>query len=550
MPAAEIPYVVTYNGISPWGQGAGHAVPYVSLEVQEVYAAGQVGFIRSVTLNGTIPSGGVSQIDVIRNAFVSNFKAFSAPNVDMPVAIVQDITFASQNYQGKVDYTITLKDFSGYVYGVSEPVDDIQFIAEQDGSVSVSHKLSAVGIPTDNSPDTAFANARSFVWSRTGISHLTGVGTSFISESRISNMFLVSQQENINRVLGSYGITEIFKYDPLHDTTSGVFKRFTVAVDSGIGSDYVQVNVNGAYSVGSDVWASTLSTYVGASAPSELAGIANAAVPGLNPLPLSLQLDQESVSQASGTTPYARTVTAKATFDNSPSASFFDYDIEAQTDHRVKVTTINLRGTIVGSGRHVRRRYQSAFDFYNNLMGGWDSSKNYAYNACVSGVSSLGYLTFTVNPTPKSFSVVHNSGQGTISVNATFDDAPFVPGYLEFNWNIATDCGLNMFRPYASANKNGGYLVQDLSVINRTSVDLTANFAYSITGVFTPTKAAGLLVYLKSLEGTQNAFLESESYNKSSGDAVRTGFNVSYTKDGKNVDALPTDGRIFAGISV
>lgn len=539
----EVPYNVSYNGLKPWGSG----VPYVSMDVEEVFAAGQVGFIRTITLNGTVPTGQVDIITGIRTAFASNFKEFIAPNVRIPCSLVQEVSFGSQNYIGKVDYSITLKDFSGFIYGVNNPIDEVSFQEETDGSITVSRKISAVGICTDLNTETALNNAKNFVYARTGIDTLALIGTSFISTGNSGNIFLLSQQENINRLTNTYSIDETFKYDPLYNTTSGTFKRFSVDFSSGINDDYLQVSVNGTYTISKNDWNDNLLSQVNAD---ELYALATGVCSNLNSKPASFSVDTDETSQTSSSTPYAKILNVRAIYDTSPMGSYFEYDVDGSKDYKLGISEINVRGVIIGSGRHVRKKFENALSYFNNTVGGWNGTKTFLYNTAVSGATDFGYTAFPLNTTPKTRGVVFNSGQGSIVLTASFDDAPFVDGYSDFSWSVSTDCGLNVFQPFASTNLNGTYLIQDLNILNRTNVTLNGNFAYPNTGSFNLTKAKNILVLLKELEGVQNAYIESESYNNSSGDVMATGFNYSYSKDGRNLTNIPSDGKIYVGITI
>ncbi len=537
----ESGYIVTYNNQAPWGSGVGAAIPFVSLEAEEVWLAGKVGFIRTVTLNGTIATGGISQITGIRACFATNFKPFIAPNVTMSGAMVQEVSFSPQNYIGKVDYTVVLKDYSGFTLNVNDPADEVSFQDQPDGTVMVNHKVSAIGISTSGDALTAFNNAKSFVLSKTGLSTINALTTAFVNATNKSNIYVVSQQESINRATATYGITETFRYDPLRNISSGVCKRFSTEMDSGIGNDYVQVSVNGLYQVGKDVYNNALFEQV---TRTELYALANAMFGGvLNHEPISFNIDGDSVSE----TLYTRTVNARAVFDNSASSSYFDYDFEASKDFHNGITQINIKGQIIGSGKHVRRRYDSALSFFNTTVGGSAGAKSYIYGAATSGLSDLGYTAYTLNPQPKSLSINFNSGQGTISISATFDDTPFVTGYVDFVWSVSNDCGLNVFKPHSSANQNGAYLIQDLGIINRSSVNINGSFAYAPTGTFTKTDHTTVRVKLINLEGAANAFAEAEGYNMSSGDSIKTGFNTVYSKEGCGIIDFPADGKIYNG---
>ena len=541
----EVPYKVYYNGVAPWGTGYTDGVPFVSVDVEDVYNAGLAGQVRTVTLNGTIPSGGVSMISTIKDTFINNFKSFSAPNISMDTALVQEINFGAQNYFGKVDYSIVLKDWTGFAAGVSNPIDEVAYSQEADGSVTINHKLSAVGVNPNIA--TALNDAKLFVLGRTGINGtISLVNTSYISNINKSNLFLVSIQEGINRAASSYAVSEIYKYDPLRNTSNGVFKRFSLDFNSGIGEDYAQVAVNGAYSVGKDVWNTGLFAQVAAT---ELFTLASSVYSTLNSSPLSFSVEAEEITDSL----YARIINIKAVYDSNPQDAYFDYDCDASKDLRNGITQVNIKGSIMGSGRHVRRRFDSALSFYNNEMGGWDNVKGYLYRAAMSGAQDFSYTNFAYNPRPKSVSVVFNSGQGNISLSASFDDSAFVSGFSEFSYGVNCECGLNVFRPHSSANKNGSYVIQDLDILNRTSVSLNGSFVIPATGsasLGSDSVSSHILPLLMGIEGQKNAFVESESYNMSIGEAIKTGFNYNYTKDGNSLSALPINGKIFKGLMV
>ena len=541
----ETGYFITYNGLYPWGSGVnGDSTPYVSVDVEEVWSAGKLGTIRTVTLNGTLPSGGLGRIPQITNTFLNNFKPFSAPNIYMPYAVVQDVTFGTQNYIGKVDYSITLKDFSGFLLGVNNPVDEISFQTEQDGSVTASHKISALGIPTTAyNAEQAFLNAKSFVQSRTGSAPILAYDPIFAATTNRTNLFLLAQQETINRALGVYGINETWKYDPLRGTADSVFKRFSADVASGIAQDYVQVSVVGNYQTSKDIYSRALLESV---TSSELFGIASKLCEGLNPLPLSFNVDTEEITEGE----YVRSLSARASYDNSPSASWIDYETEASKNFKDGISQVNIKGQIVGNGRHVRRKFQSAMSFFTDTVGGWGGIRDYLFGLATQGATEVSYTNYPWNPIPKSISAIFNSGLGTINIQATFDDAPFASGYSDFSWGVGADCGLNVFKPAASANKNGSYLIQDLNILNRTSVNLNGNFVFPATGGFSYTNHNSILSALFALEGSTNAFVENQENNISSGEAIRTGFVYNYTKDGAALTALPIDGRIYAGTRI
>jgi hypothetical protein len=528
----ETGFTVSYNGVSPWGTGVGSFPPFVSVEISEDWTSNYQGSTRTVTLNGTIPSGGFTgTIQAIKNAFSTNFGTFSAPNVSMPSAMIEEITFDSQKFIGKTDYQIRLRDYSGCLNGILEPIDEISIEETIDGAKNISHRVSARGVfSTDSS--LAFANAKTFVLSRTGIS-------TWSSYYGAGSPILISQQESINRLEGVYSIVENYKLDTIYGNTSGIFKRFVVDLNSGIGDEYVRVDVSETIQMSKTGNISILKNFV---SQDELYRHASG-------MYLSSDLNREPVSMTIDLDETGRILTAKTSFDNSLYGSYFDFEIDTQKDYKTQITTIGIKGNIVGSGRHVRKKYEKALEFYNNTIGGFNGVASYLYTFAQSGLLNIAGSTFPLNSIPQNITVSFNSGVGVISINSSFDDAPFVSGYSQFKWSASTDCGLNIFKPFASANKNGSYLIQDFNIINRTSVNLNGTFEIPRGGT-NQTKHLNILSLLKNEEGMDKGYVEQETYSDISGESIASGFAYNYTKQGCQIGTLPTNRKIYSGVII
>jgi len=214
--------------------------PFISKSFAPLDYGNRWGMTESITLNGYIdPIDGVqTQIKQdhlganftekttgeavdFTDIFKQNFKALQVydDNVlveeyDIPSCLVEEVSFAQSKWAQKtpVKYTVKLKAYDVYyVDAVVDPSDSWQYSDNEDGSVSVTHKVSAKGIKSGTL--SAFERARVFVdkyksdsigvWP--GPSIAGGVSTGL-------KVPMLSRSENVNRMEGTYSITESFKY--------------------------------------------------------------------------------------------------------------------------------------------------------------------------------------------------------------------------------------------------------------------------------------------------------------------------------------------------
>lgn len=120
----------------------------------------------------------------------------------------------------KFEYTVTLvaKTAASGVSGVVQSSQDNWSFEEnaEYGVTTVNHNVSAVGIntATSGSPSNALINAKAFVLSRLGSSHVPSGCPIYVVPGSGSNIFEYqrSRTESVEAEGGSYEVTEIFTY--------------------------------------------------------------------------------------------------------------------------------------------------------------------------------------------------------------------------------------------------------------------------------------------------------------------------------------------------
>lgn len=224
--------------------------PFISKSYAPMDFGNRWGMTETVTLNGFVdPINGVQtqikqdqfgnsftemttgEVHSVTDIFKENFKSFQVkdngvvlPEYNISSCLVDEISFDKGKWQvgTPVKYTVKLKAYDVFdVDAVLEPTDSWSWTENEDGSVNGTHKISAKGIKTGTL--SAFDRARSFVDKRVNHTYTKSNPTygkavfhsapSFIGGGAGgAHPTLVSVSENMNRLEGSYSVTENWKY--------------------------------------------------------------------------------------------------------------------------------------------------------------------------------------------------------------------------------------------------------------------------------------------------------------------------------------------------
>ena len=386
---------------APWGP----SIPYVNIDRQPLFYGGKWGQVANITLNGTLfePVEAYPKTlqaledrrDEIIECFGKQLKIFqfeddsagafgNAGNNKMvfPNTVVESIEFPDSGYHALLEFVIRLKCYEQDYFlaqGVVDPVDEFQLQEGEDGSVQVSHVVSARGV--DFTMEVAgapvvkngFQNAIEWVNGRLGDSDISnegmvtawnrGAACPVIGSAAPTppveplHLVLLSQNEKINRLEGTYAITETFvAYLDEANAVAGLkaVSKYSVEINQSLQEDFTSVGITGVIRGGKDTTLQELRDAVvkndnalGAAAtpPTGKDGLwekakywsgmdgSDARHPALHRIPMSYSLE-EDVEQ--------KTINIKAKFDTNPlfveddgvteSRHFFDYDVGVDTD--------------------------------------------------------------------------------------------------------------------------------------------------------------------------------------------------------------------------
>ena len=189
--------------------------PLVNYSQQPINYGYVYGYNAEISLDGLytgITTTGAA-ISFLTGAFSNQFKNLVVKDDQNNVlyqwnnVTVDSLKFDSSTYyQGSfVKYSVKLKSYS-VPSGVTDPSNEYSFAQNEDGTVNVSHKISAKGLRGSNA---AFSNAVNFVSQFTGKDPYSNCAPYFVPNG---SGILLSISETINRSEGIYSVNETYKY--------------------------------------------------------------------------------------------------------------------------------------------------------------------------------------------------------------------------------------------------------------------------------------------------------------------------------------------------
>jgi hypothetical protein len=397
---------------APWGE----SIPFIQFDRQPLFYGGKWGQVVNITLNGTLyePVDDYPKTvkaledkrDLIIECFNKNLRTFEfedgtvnaagafvpgpgLPNNRMvfPNTVVESIEFPQSGYHALLEFVIRLKCYEQDYFiaqGVLDPQDQFELQEGEDGSMTVSHTVSARGVDYESvlvpgQIERGLNNAVEWVNQRMGDGNMSNHGavTAWDCGQGIGRLYLVllSQDEKINRLEGVYSITESFlAYLDEENAKEGVkaVSKYSVEMSRSINEDFRNVTISGVIKGGKNTTMDELRAAVikndDVVAPTGKNGLYEIAVqrsgmdgsdiehPKLHRIPTSYTLE-ESVAE--------KTINVKAKFDTNPlfveddgvteSRHFFDHTVDVQTDEITQITKVTVKGKLNVRGLNAER---------------------------------------------------------------------------------------------------------------------------------------------------------------------------------------------------
>jgi len=440
------------------------------------------------------------QRNLIAKAFAGalgkNFQEFTVSghgtNFILKNCSVGSVSFGSAAYRGLLSYSVTINGFDASNenvltnLGVQSPVDSWAYSEGEGGVASLTHTISAQGVNDRDGASNAFLNAKTFVNSRKGTSDK--IAPFFIENVHPgSALILTSISENINRLGGSYGITENYSFATNESaTTAGLESDIPAMQTANILLTY-SLNVNEQQGEG-DISVSLSGNVVGSKDDSvtweaikadfksrKFYDLANKAYLNyIRKTIVNLELHKSPVSFSMSPNEDAKTIGFNISYDNNElfskakikneDGAYFDYNVSFSHDNLTDIITISCSGNIKTRAALHKK----------NLVGGAlldeilkDKSKKIRTE--VQGLYNKMFPTrvqYLINTIPQSVSVSRNIFSGEITYQASFSDKDFPKDSTlkDINYSLSVVPALQMYKPVDSCLENGHYLIYDLNL--------------------------------------------------------------------------------------
>lgn len=469
---------ILYNSVDAF---APQPTPLIALDEQAIYTDEQWGRAETVVLQGQITGCSFDAIVAAQNQLLSRFnKSFQTMEVWQQEGAVSGLVFRKELVEvnsvsfdearmfGAQAYSINLTCypsglFSG-AFGILNPSDQWSFAEQDNATLAVTHAISCQPFNTSSGPSNALINARTWAFQRSGVN--PAVFPVLISGVATDRFCLLTQEESIDRFNGTYSLTETYTND-LARTGYGVI-RYQTAIESGNG--VITVNLQGtAEGCGQNL--TGMRAAFGrldklAIATKQYQGVF--ALTDLNPVPLT---------QSFGEDPFTTSISFAYAYDNSNLPSvWFDYTVDLNVGTN-GVITASIQGVVRARGGDVAdklarcKAYAATVNLYNLVLpfyGPFD----------VSSVTPL-------NPVPVSNGQTNSETDGTVGLNATFNNKEQVAGIFdEFNYTIDITPSLAQVDAKPVVNGLGRWSVVSLNYGSR------ATFAVNGTAVVNRDTAA------------------------------------------------------------
>lgn len=512
--------VVRYNGnvIAP--------TPLVRYSKQFIDYGARWGDATQIELNGLItglPVGGTGAIGTFTNIFTGQFGTLDVTETgkgsiyNWSNVVVQEINFPnSKFYEGCIaPYAIKMLAYN-VPSGVVEPVNEYAFVQNDDGTVSLSHKISARGVPNiSGSLNSAIGFVRSF-------SGRQNFASTFLPNN---SGVLLSMSETIDRLTSTYSINETYKYNTGIDQI--YLETFSLGITDAEDSEYLTIDAN------LKIQGSTITKNIGAVETA----LASVSIPSkISALGIAtgfLAQTTFSVSRDTG----AATIEIKSSYLSGYSTQdangFFDYTVTIEEDKLLPKETWRVEGEFFCKG---------PLDFRTQQLNAFKSTNGSNWRSYLSGLllASPLYLSgYHGSGQLSNFSQIEiheNTGQADFKISMTTVDGLNRTGPNE-KYNVEVQPSRWNFELLPSANIEGHYVVQDPQVQTRSKIQIGATvdtlnataILPALSGIVNDLSAIYVLSGFVTAESMSTGLLEA-AYNKEWIGADAYGQNFLFTK--------------------
>lgn len=448
---------------------AGHDIPNDSVWNNPVYNAkgiysGNIGNFNYISFASFGGGGGVPIIRLEVNSFDAE-KIYEKSGI-----IIRSINFNESPYFGVLDYNIELNslEFSG---NVTDPKNEFSFTENKDKSVTLNHSISARGLNTNTNSykSNALQNAIDFVKTYTGLNNIPTL--KFISGVNSRNFYLQNFSESIDRLNGTYSIEEEYQASLLNTGLSGNLS-YTINIDSGVSSNFLQINIRGGYKGAHNGDINQLRNSL------NITGLITGSYSGyFNPTPL-----QYNISENTG----ENSISFDYSFDNIDLPNpYFKYSTSVSRNALEQVCNVQVQGEMIARGN---LKYRSSL-INSNISNLTNSFLSIATGA-LSGFKDLNNLTINSPLRFKNMTINKNINEGKLTATADYDDKYMPAGYfLDSAYSVSIEAPYWYMNNVPTCNVYGRHIINDFDITTLPKLNMNVNAKMNIDSAVSETTA-------------------------------------------------------------
>jgi hypothetical protein len=384
--------------------------------------------------------------------------------------IIKSINFNESPYFGVLDYNIELNslEFSG---NVTDPKNEFSFNENKDKSITLNHSISAKGLNTNSNSykSNALQNAIDFVKTYTGLNNIPTL--KFISGVNSRNFYLQNFSESIDRLNGTYSIEEEYQASLLNTGLSGNLS-YTINIDSGVSSNFLQINIRGAYKGTRDRDINQLRNSL------NITSLITGSYSGyFNPNPL-----QYNISENTG----ENSISFDYSFDNIDLPNpYFRYSTSVSRNALEQVCNVQVQGEMIARGN---LKYRSSL-INSNISNLTNSFLSIATGA-LSGFKDLNNLTINSPLRFKSMTINKNINEGKLTATADYDDKYMPAGYfLDSAYSVSIEAPYWYMNNVPTCNVYGRHIINDFDITTLPKLNMNVNAKMNIDSAVSETTA-------------------------------------------------------------
>ena len=443
--------------------------PKVSITQNPIFYNKKWGFTETITLNGKIIDHKIfgSNKEKVDNLLLAQSELLSLYGISdggltlgkivRNNAFLQSVDFAPSDFNNNIDYTIVLICYPNDKFtsaGIIDPVNRWDFSESTERVITLTHTVSAGGINTQGLDQTGFDNARQFVQALVYPTSTAAIPIGFSkcfqaqhdengdepseedqAEAAIrpnSQFVLISQAENIDRISGTYSVTEVYELDLVNLSKSKI--NYTVSVDEPV-QGFHKASISGEITGGINTTMTELEAIFDAF---DFKG----KIEALH----SITLNSTPITKTKKINDHTQSISFNFEFDDSVSNIDDDKLILSLSLNENKgednIKRYNLRGTLKGRS-DLTDKFSLIEEAYNSKINVYKSEN-------VFELFSNYYDIENISTGYTAASVTKNKFKGEISFSVSTTDEKSPPeGFQKFDHVVSIEYPFYRAKPYA-----------------------------------------------------------------------------------------------------